>query len=174
MRALAEVRVLIVGWKPNSSQFLRNVLTSLGLPAFTRVARTDEALAMMREHGFEMVICTGEAEPLNPSDFTRAVRHDVHGRDPTIPVFIVTSGCTAKDIQLMRDAGADDIFCPPMSAEAIIKKLDRVLLNWRRFVTTKGFIGPDRRRAGNREVPGEDRRVSESTVFVQPPRIKRD
>lgn len=164
-----------MGWKPNTNQFLRSVLASLGLPAFTRVARTDEALNLMREHGFEMVFCTGDAEPLNPADFTKAVRHDVLGRDPTIPVFIVTnSGITLKDIETMRDAGADDIFCPPMSADAIEKKLERVLLNARRFVTTKTFIGPDRRRAGDREFRSQDRRVAQATVFCQPPRIKKD
>jgi two-component system, chemotaxis family, chemotaxis protein CheY len=174
VRALGKVRVLIVGWKPNTNQFLRIVLASLGLPAFTRVARTDEALALMRDHGFELVFCTGEAEPLNPSAFTRAVRHDVLSRDPTIPVFIVMSGCTLNEIELMRDAGADDIFCPPMSADAIDKRLERVLLNSRRFVTTKGFIGPDRRQAGDREFRSQDRRVSQGMIFCQPPRIKRD
>jgi two-component system, chemotaxis family, chemotaxis protein CheY len=175
VRALGEVRVLIVGWKPNTNQFLRTVLASLGLPAFTRVARTDEALTLMREHGFELVFCTGDAEPLNPAAFTRAVRHDVLGRDPTIPVFIVTaSGITLNEIELMRDAGADDIFCPPMSGDAIDKKLERVLLNSRRFVTTKGFIGPDRRRSGDREFRSQDRRVSQATIFCQPPRIKKD
>ena len=174
MRALGEIRLLIVGWKPNTNQFLRSVLASLSLPAFTRVSRTDEALALMREHGFEVVFCTGEAEPLNPAAFTRAVRHDVLGRDPTIPVFIVASGYTLREIELMRDAGADDIFCPPMSADVIDKRLERVLLNSRRFVTTRGFIGPDRRRAGDREFLSQDRRVSPGTIFCQPPRIKRD
>jgi DNA-binding NarL/FixJ family response regulator len=174
VRALGEIRVLIVGWKPNTNQFLRSVLASLGLPAFTRVARTDEALTLMREHGFEVVFCTGEAEPLNPSAFTRAVRHDVFSRDPTIPVFIVTSGSTYNEIELMRDVGADDIFCPPMSADAIDKKLERVLLNSRRFVVANDFVGPDRRRAGDREFRCQDRRGSQGTVFCQPPRIKRD
>jgi two-component system chemotaxis response regulator CheY len=174
VRDLGKVRVLIVGWKPNTNQFLRIVLASLGLPAFTRVSRTDEALTLMRDHGFEVVFCTGEAEPLNPSAFTRAVRHDVLSRDPTIPVFIVMSGCTLNEIELMRDAGADDIFCPPMSADAIDKRLERVLLKSRRFVTTKGFIGPDRRRAGDREFRSQDRRVSQGVIFCQPPRIKRD
>jgi CheY-like chemotaxis protein len=173
VRALGEVRVLIVGWKPNTNQFLRSVLAILGLPAFTRVARSDEALSTMREHGFEVVFCTGDAEPLSPAAFTRALRHDVLSRDPTIPVFIVTSGSTLKDIQLMRDAGADDIFVAPMSADAIGKRLERVLLNSRRFVTTKSFIGPDRRRAGDRGFPpGEDRRTTQGTSFFQPPRIK--
>jgi two-component system chemotaxis response regulator CheY len=174
VRALGEVRVLIVGWKPNTNQFLRSMLASLGLPAFTRVARTDEALAMMREHGFEVVFCTDEAGPLDPSDFTRALRRDLLSRDPTIPVLVVTSRSTIKEIELIRDAGADDIFCPPMSANAIAKRLERVLLNSRRFVTSKGFIGPDRRRAGDREFPGEDRRLSEGVVFCQSPRAKTD
>jgi DNA-binding response OmpR family regulator len=174
VRDLGKVRVLIVGWKPNTNQFLRIVLASMGLPAFTRVTRTDEALTLMRDHGFELVFCTGEAEPLNPSAFTRAVRHDVLGRDPTIPVFIVTSGCTDKEIELMRDAGADDIFCPPMSTDAIDKRLERVLFNLRRFVTTKGFIGPDRRSAGDREIRSQDRRGFQGTIFCQSPRIKRD
>jgi two-component system, chemotaxis family, chemotaxis protein CheY len=163
-----------VGWKPNTNPFLRAVLASLGLPAFTRVARTDEALAMMREHGFEMVFCTADAEPLSPTAFTSAVRRDIHGRDPTVPVFIITAGSTHREIESMRDAGADDILCPPMSGDAIDKRLERILHSSRRFVTAKAFIGPDRRRTGERDFPGQDRRASKGKIFYQPPRIKQD
>src|SRR3954466_10961855 len=134
MRSLKEARVLIVGWKPNSHEFLRCVLSSLGAPAFTRVARTDEALTLLREQGFELVLCTNEAEAMNPVEFTRAVRRDVFGRDPTIPLVVVHAAVTVQDIQMLRDAGADDIMCPPMSPESVEKRFSRILLNPRSFV----------------------------------------
>jgi hypothetical protein len=74
VRTLGESRVLIVGWKPNSSQFLRSALASLGMPAFSRVSDTDEALVLMRDHGFELVFCTSEAKPLNPAE--RSLVHE--------------------------------------------------------------------------------------------------
>lgn len=174
MRALREVRVLIVGWKPNSNQFLRSMLAVLGTPAFTRVSRTDEALSLLRDQGFELVLCTDEAEPLIPADFTKAVRRDIFGRDPTIPVIVVASAVTMSDIQLLRNAGADDIMCPPMSSDAIEKRLNRVLLNARTFITTKTFIGPDRRRARDRVFAGQEMRSAQHTAFCQPPRVRRD
>jgi CheY-like chemotaxis protein len=172
VRALREVRVLIVGWKPNSSLFLRSLLASLGAPAFTRVSRTDEGIALLRDQGFELVLCTDEAEPLQPAEFTRSVRRDTFGRDPTIPIIVVAKGVTLPEIQALRDAGADDIMCPPMSADAIEKRLNRVLLNARTFVTTKSFIGPDRRRARDRVFTGPDRRTAQESIFNQPPRVR--
>ncbi len=174
MRSLKEARVLIVGWKPNSHEFLRCLLSSLGAPAFTRVSRTDEALTLLREQGFELVLCTNEAEAMNPVEFTLAVRRDVFGRDPTIPLVVVHSAVTLKDIQMLRDAGADDIMCPPMSPESVQKRFGRILLNTRSFVTGKSFVGPDRRRAGSRDFAGTERRLSQDTIFYQPPRVRRD
>jgi CheY-like chemotaxis protein len=174
LRKLQEVRVLIVGWKPNSNLFLRSLLAVLGTPAFTRAARTDEALSLLREQGFELVFCTDEAEPLSAAEFTRTVRRDIFTRDPTIPVIVVANAVTAGDLQLLRDAGADDIMCPPISSDAIEKRLDRILLNSRTFITTKSFIGPDRRRARDRVFSGPDLRNEQHTAFCQPPRVRRD
>lgn len=174
MRTLKEVRVLIVGWKPNTNQFLRDLLASLGAPAFTRVLRTDQALSLLREQGFELVLCTSDAEPMPPAEFTKAVRRDVYARDPTIPVVVITAGVTLNDIRVLRDAGADDIMCPPMSADALEKRFERILLTTRSYVKTASFAGPDRRRAGNRGFTGQDRRGSQETIFYQPPRIRRD
>ena len=174
MRSLNQVRVLIVGWKPNSNQFLRSVLASLGLPSFTRLLRSDEALTLLREQGFELVICTEEAEPLPPGQFTQALRRDSYSRDPTVPVIVITSSITLKDFQMLRDAGADDIMCPPMSAESIEKRLQRLLLQPRKYVNSKAFQGPERRRGPRSDFVGEERRRGEEAIFYQPPRAKKD
>ena len=174
MRSLNQVRVLIVGWKPNSNQFLRSVLASLGLPSFTRLLRSDEALTVLREQGFELVICTEEAEPLGPAQFTQALRRDTYSRDSTVPVIVITSSITLKDFQTLRDVGADDIMCPPMSAESIEKRLQRLLLQPRKYVNSKAFQGPERRRGPRAEFAGEERRRGEEAIFYQPPRAKKD
>jgi CheY-like chemotaxis protein len=169
VRALIEARIMIVGWKPNSSEFLRAVLSALGRPAFTRVSNTDEALGLLREQGYELVLCTEDSEPLPPAAFVRAVRRDQYSRHPTVPVVIISKGGTAKDIDALRAAGVDDIMRPPLSADAIEKRLHRILLQPRSFVACKAFVGPERRRTPGRTFEGEDRRAEDVRFYKLPP-----
>ncbi len=170
LRSLAEIRVLVVGWKPHTNQFLRSILEALGRPSFIRAASTQEAIGMLREQGFELVFCTDEAEPDSPASFTHALRRDPYSRDPTLPIVIVSAGCTLKEIEILRAAGADDIMCPPMSAEAINKRFVRLLHRYRAFVACKAFVGPDRRRNGDRaSFEGTDRRSAEVPVILHLP-----
>ena len=169
MRALIEARIMIVGWKPNSSEFLRAMLSALGRPAFTRISNTDEALGLLREQGFELVFCTDECGPLPPAAFARAVRRDQHSRHPTVPIVIISKGGTVKEIDALRAAGVDDIMRPPLSADAIEKRLHRVLLQPRSFVACKAFVGPERRRTPGREFDGADSRAEDVRVYQLPP-----
>jgi len=166
---LKEARIIIVGWKPNSSQFLRSMLSTLGRPAFTRVAGTEEALALLRERGFELVFCTDECEPHSASAFARAARRDQYSRQPTIPIVIISKGATLAEFDELRAAGVDDIMCPPLSADQIEKRLHRILLRPRDFVVCKAFIGPDRRRTPGRTFAGQNRRTEALSLFQLPP-----
>ena len=169
MRALIEARIMVVGWKPNSSEFLRAMLSALGRPAFTRVSNTDEALGLLREQGFELVFCTEDCGPLSPAAFARAVRWDQYGRQPTVPIVIISKGGTAKDIDALRAAGVDDIMRAPLSADAIEKRLHRILLQPRSFVACKAFVGPDRRRTPGRTFDGQERRAEDVRFYQLPP-----
>lgn len=164
---------MIVGWKPNSNQFLRSMLSALGRPAFSRVSNTDEGLALLREQGFELVFCTDESEPLSASAFARAARRDQFSRQPTVPIVIISKGATLKEFDDLRAAGVDDVMCPPLSAEAIEKRLHRVLLQPRGFVVCKAFVGPDRRRTPGRSFEGENRRTESLSLFQLPPAVMR-
>lgn len=168
-RSLKDARILVVGWKPHAGEFLRTILSTLGRPSFTRACNTDEGLALVREQGFELVICTENAQPLSPAAFTQALRRDPFNRDPTIPVVVIAPGCTMREIANLRAAGADDIICPPLSADAIEKRFARILCQSRNFIVTKAFIGPDRRRGGHRPYEGAERRNPEEAVFLQVP-----
>jgi two-component system chemotaxis response regulator CheY len=174
VRTLNEARILVVGWKPNSNEFLRSVLSALGRPAFTRVSNTDDGVSILREHGFELLLCTDDPEPDSAAAFTRAVRRDQYGRQPTIPIVIISKGATLKDIDALRAAGIDDIMCPPMSAEAVQKRLDRLLLQSRNFVACKAFVGPERRRTPDRSFDGSDRRSEPVGLYRLPPILRRE
>ena len=173
-RSLKDARLLIVGWKTHCGEFLREMLSTLGRPSFSRASSTDEALILLQEQGFELVLCTDKAAPLSAAAFTRALRRDPYSRDPTIPVVIVAAGCSLAEIVTLRGAGADDIICPPMSADAIEKRLSRVLLRPRKFVACKTFIGPDRRRGGERSFEGGDRRSPGPGISMPLPPVVRE
>jgi DNA-binding response OmpR family regulator len=61
-------------------------------------------------------------------------------------------------VKELRDAGADEILCKPVSPTIIWTKLTAVTHARRNFVTAPDFFGPDRRRRVRYMRPVEDRR----------------
>src|SRR3546814_20715250 len=71
--------------------------------------------------------------------------------DPLFPY--TTLFRSAPDVGLVaaaRDAGVNEIVVKPVSMEALVLRLMHVLKAPRPFIRSTGFVGPDRRRLGQR------------------------
>jgi PleD family two-component response regulator len=177
---LSEVRVLIVDEKGHGISLLKSILLQLGVKRIAAYRNTDDALRQLRVEGFDVVFCDEMATPLNPVGFVKALRRDLRSCDVTIPVIFVSAGANRRQIELARDAGANDVIAKPVSGDTIERKLRSIMLEPQVFITTRTFLGPDRRRTEDRrreDRDGDDRRdtlASDANVFLRSPRIKPD
>jgi two-component system, chemotaxis family, chemotaxis protein CheY len=180
MDELKDVRVLIIDPSGYSKGLLRQILLQLGVGSIEPVTNTSEALEKMRLQLFDVVFCDENAAPLEPAAFIKALRLDLQTMNVTMPVVLVSSGVNFAMVAQWRDAGGSDVIVKPVSSETIRNRLVTLVLNPKSFVTAKGFIGPDRRRSGDRrqfgERPhgGEDRRRNrdEAGVIFSTPRVR--
>ena len=79
---------------------------------------------------------------------------------------MITAHADLETVAKARDAGVSEFMAKTLSADALNKRIQRVLLDQRLFVEAKDFVGPDRRRSKKDELSCEDRRET-PPVFLQ-------
>ena len=179
MSNFRQIRTLVIDPTGNSKALLKRILANLGVMGVEAVSGTDEALAALRDELYTIVFCDELVGPLDPFAFLKALRRDLQSRDVTVPVVLVSAGAEFSKVAAARDAGMNDVIVKPVSALTIERKLASLVMAPKNFVTAKGFVGPDRRRPGDRRQFGErtggvERRGSTTAtaaVFTMSPRL---
>ena len=183
MGGLEEKNVLIIATAAHSKNLLRQLLVTLGISRLTSVSETGEALSLLRLRFFDLVFCDEAVGRHSPAQFVRLLRSDLTTVNVVVPTVLVSSAAKFEKVREWRDAGGNDVIVKPVSPEVIKLRIANLVLVPKAFITTKTFIGPDRRRAGDRrgadsrrpDAPDRRRGAPENTVFapLRPP-VTRD
>jgi CheY-like chemotaxis protein len=153
--------VLVLDDNRFQQQVLRMILIGLGVRQVAVAKDVDEALQVMNEQKFDLVIADYRLGGKSGADFTRLVRGARDGAgDRFMPIIACTSDTMPEIIRELRDAGADEILGKPVSPQSVAAKIDAVINARRRFVSTSNFFGPDRRRQSRGPGQGVERRGS--------------
>lgn len=81
------------------------------------------------------------------------------------PVIMITSSVTPGRVELLRDAGADEILTKPVTGEALASRVRAALLRQRPFVVSSTYRGPDRRRSLQTHFRGPWRRSTDAAIY---------
>jgi len=145
MTEFKDILPLIVDPDMGSKALLRKLLTAFGVPRVLSAQATDDALMMLRREKVHIVFLDEMAGPLKPLHFLKILRRDQHSADPAVPVILVCAQSDAAKITAARDAGMNDVISKPVNLPAIERQLRAALAPPRPFVSSKNFVGPDRR-----------------------------
>jgi CheY-like chemotaxis protein len=158
------IKTLIIDPAGYSRGLLRSILLSLGVSDVVNVNTFKMALDMLQLQHRDIIFC---GEPVAEAiQFIATLRRDVTTRNIAVPAFLITSGVDEDQFAKGRDAGVNGFILKPVSMSQVEKKLRATLATPKDFVTSKSFIGPDRRVARrDRRVPDDrtgknDRRQS--------------
>lgn len=118
----------------------------------------------------DMVITSLEMSPMDGLEFTRKLRRDRNAPDPFIPILMVSAYSAPERVAAAREAGVNEFLIKPFTAKAFYSRLHAMIYHPRRFVRTRVYFGPDRRRHENVFL-GKCRRGKEPTSakIIQPP-----
>ena len=177
MEELRDRDVLILDAAGHTRTLLRQILALLGVSRVATAGNSDEALALLREKAFDIIFCDENARPHSPAEFVKSLRCDVTTLNVVVPLVLVSTAARFEKVKEWRDAGGNDIVVKPISPEAIKQRMASLVLCPKPFVTSKGFIGPDRRRnederrhLGERHPTAPDRRngPEQGSVYAAP------
>lgn len=79
-------------------------------------------------------------------DFARRIRKHDDTPNRAVPMFMLTTRGSERDVELARLAGLDGYLRKPVSALALQQRVKTVISNPQPFVVTANYVGPCRRR----------------------------
>ena len=158
--SISHLSILVVDDHRFMQQVMRVMLTGLGVREVVPALTVDEGLRLLASQKFDIVIADYLMGGTSGAEFTRLARSEHFNGNRFVPIIACTGDTTPRTISELRDAGADEILCKPVSARAIWSKIAAVTNSRRRFVKAPHFFGPDRRRRIATVKDGKERRTA--------------
>jgi DNA-binding response OmpR family regulator len=146
-------KFLVCDENPFTRRLVADVLAGAG---YRDVLFTPDGVALLKaaaEVKPRIVITTSRVPGLSGLDFTRIIRAGHGDIDRALSIIVMTDTPTQKFMDAARDAGADELLVRPFSGQALLARVNAVLLQPRPFVECASYVGPCRRR---RMVEDED------------------
>ncbi len=165
MSGLAALSILIVDDSPQMRAITASVLEGVGIRTILEAGDAATGLEILRSEAVDVVIVDYKMAPVNGAEFVRRVRNSPDSRDPFVPIIMLTGHADRRRIYEARDAGVSEFLAKPVTAKALIGRLQTLILKPRPFVKLDGYFGPDRRRIDRRD-GGERRRATDERLIV--------
>jgi CheY-like chemotaxis protein len=158
MSMLAALRVLLVDDNQHMRSIVAAVLAGVGVQQVRECWDGAEALDALRQWPADVAIVDFQMTPIDGVEFTRLVRNAGDSPNPFLPIIMLTGHAERHRVEEARDAGVTEFVVKPVTARAVLDRLNAVILRPRPFVRTSEYFGPDRRRRQDPAYAGPWRR----------------
>jgi CheY-like chemotaxis protein len=143
---LENIRILVVEDNSFSRRIVMEILKYLGATNVVFAKDGEEAWQEIKKEMPDIVLLDWEMAPVDGLHFLHRVRHDPGCPNPYLPIIMVTGYADRWHVFGARDAGVNEYVIKPVSAKALLDRIQAVIERPRRFVRIGKFFGPDRRR----------------------------
>ena len=161
MASLQSLKVLLIDDNQHMRAITSAVLQSAGVREVREASDGAAALEILREQSVELAIVDFNMFPLDGVEFTRLVRNSPDTANPYLPIIMMTGHSEKSRVFEARDAGVTEFVVKPITAKAILDRIQAVIFHPRPFVKTDGYFGPDRRRSSASNYRGPRRRKTD-------------
>ena len=161
MSALKSLNILLVDDNQHMRAITTTILQSAGIRNIREVSDGAMALESLRVHPVDLAIVDFNMFPLDGVEFTRLVRNSPDSINPFLPIIMMTGHSEKNRVMEARDAGVTEFVVKPITAKAILDRIQAVIIRPRAFVKTDGYFGPDRRRMSSAAYTGVKRRSTD-------------
>jgi CheY-like chemotaxis protein len=164
---LKKLKVLVVD--PNA--FMRGVvadsLRRLQIININAAANAMEAFTIGRMFKPDLIFVDWDAGKMSGLEFTREVRRNTTGMSRETPIILLASIIDHEQLMTSRQAGINEFLLKPVSAAGVLQRIEEVILRPRKFIVSRNYVGPCRRRRDDPDFAGPWRRLTD-----EPPAAK--
>ena len=144
-QGLGELKVRLVDDNEHMRAIVGTILKGIGIVNLREAGDGSEALEALRTWPADIAIVDFRMEPMDGVDLTRLVRNAADSRNPFLPIIMMTGFADRPRVEEARDSGVTELIVKPVTARAIIDRLNAVVYRPRPFVRTPDYFGPQRR-----------------------------
>ena len=164
MSSFQTLQVLLVDDNQHMRTITSAVLQSAGVRKVHEAADGAAALEILRKQAIDLAIVDFNMFPLDGVEFTRLVRNSPDTTNPYLPIIMMTGHSEKSRVYEARDAGVTEFVVKPITAKAVLDRIQAVIFRPRPFVKTESYFGPDRRRTTASNYKGPLRRASDQAA----------
>lgn len=158
---LKRMKVLIVD--PNA--YMRGVvadsLRRLTITNINATASAVEAYSVGRTFKPDLVFVDWDAGRMSGLEFTREVRRNTTGMPRETPIILLAGVIDHEQLMAARQAGINEFLLKPVSAQGVLSRVEEVMLRPRKFIDSRNYVGPCRRRKEDPAYTGPWRRLTD-------------
>jgi len=167
--AFDELRFVVVDDNAHMRRIVRTLLRAFGSREIYEAEDGASGLEAVEAYSPDILITDIMMPIFDGIELTRMIRNPDGGRHPFIPIIVLSAYSEKKYVIEAREAGATEFLCKPVSASALYRRIQNIIENPRDFIRTKGYFGPDRRRAVNPNYAGVERRSGDNSIYIVDP-----
>ncbi len=158
---LKRMKILIVD--PNA--YMRGVvadsLRRLMVTNINAAASAMEAFNVGRTFKPDIIFVDWDAGRMSGLEFTREVRRNTTGMSRETPIILLAGVIDHDQLMGARQAGINEFLLKPVSAQGVLSRVEEVVLRPRKFIDSRNYVGPCRRRKEDPNYAGPWRRLTD-------------
>jgi two-component system, chemotaxis family, chemotaxis protein CheY len=163
---LSRLQVLLVEDNQHMRTIIKTILVSAGMNANSIRETNDgaEALDCLRQWDADMALIDFNMSPLDGVEFAKLLRNASDSKNRYLPMIMITGHSEKSRVMEARDAGVNEFVVKPLTAKALLSRLNTIIMKPRDFVRCPAYFGPDRRRRETPNYPGPFRRNTDGLI----------
>jgi DNA-binding response OmpR family regulator len=158
MADYSSLKILLIEDNQHMRSIVAAILKGSGIRNVREARDGAEGLDMLRQFPADIALVDFNMDPIDGVEFTKMLRNASDSSNPYLPVVMITGHSERSRVIQARDAGVNEFVVKPLTARALLGRLDSVIMRPRPFIRCKTYFGPDRRRTADQHYPGPFRR----------------
>jgi DNA-binding response OmpR family regulator len=154
-------RLLIADGNQYSRRLAGEVLRGAGFEHVEFAADGDDLLDMAHMATPDLVITASRIAKLSGLEFARLVRSGQTQMPRTMPIIVMTDTPTRVFVSAALASGVDEMMALPFAPRALLDRVEAVFVRPRRFIESRVYVGPCRRRRKVDLYAGPRRRLTD-------------
>lgn len=159
---LENLNVLLVDDNKYMQRLLKEILRSFRIKNIRSADDGADAIKEMRTFAVDLVIADWNMQPIDGLEFVRMVRTSADSAKPFVPVIMLMGYTETHRVLAARDCGVSEFLAKPVSAKGLYQRIQTIIERPRKFIKTRTYTGPDRRRSTANDASNKGRRVTDS------------
>lgn len=124
-------------------RLVRTLLYSFGSREIYEAEDGASGLEIVEMYSPDILITDWAMPIFDGLEFIQLIRNPEACKNAYIPIIMLTGHADRRRVLQARDSGVTEFLCKPVSATALLQRIQNIVLNPRPFVRSGGYFGPE-------------------------------